>query len=166
MAFQINHSAAFDTIPEGDYEFVITSCRINATRGGTEYIDVQMTIRNDVAQAQQNRVVYNPIWRAKNPAAEDTACDGFRARDINQLSRAAALENGKSYTGIDEWCADLVGKAVRATVYHDEYNGNVNARVRRMSKTNFPEIQHRAQGFGAAPAAPTQVTTTEENCPF
>ena len=166
MAFQINHSAAFDVIPEGDYEFVITSCRINATRGGTEYIDVQMTIRNDVAQSQQNRVVYNPIWRAKNPAAEDVACDGFRARDINQLSRAAALENGKSYTGIDEWCADLVGKAVRATVYHDEYNGNVNARVRRMSKTNFPDIQHRVQGFGAAPAAPAQVTTTEENCPF
>lgn len=166
MAFQINHAAAFDIIPEGDYEFVITSCRINATRGGTEYIDVQMTIRNDVAQSQQNRVVYNPIWRAKNPAADDAACDGFRARDINQLSRAAALENGKSYSGIDDWCADLVGKAVRATVYHDEYNGNVNARVRRMSKTNFPEIQHRAQGFGAAPAAPAQVTTTEENCPF
>ena len=166
MAFQINHSAAFDVIPEGDYEFVITSCRINATRGGTEYIDVQLTVRNDVAQSQQNRVVYNPIWRAKNPAAEDAACDGFRARDINQLSRAAALENGKSYTGIDEWCADLVGKAVRATVYHDEYNGNVNARIRRMSKTNFHDIQHRAQGFGAAPAAPAQVTTTEENCPF
>ena len=166
MAFQINHSAAFDTIPEGDYEFVITSCRTNATRGGTEYIDVQLTVRNDVAQSQRHRVVYNPIWRAKNPAAEDAACDGFRARDINQLSRAAALENGKSYTGIDEWCADLVGKAVRATVYHDEYNGNVNARIRRMSKTNFPDIQHRVQGFGAAPAAPAQVTTTEENCPF
>ena len=166
MAFQINHSAAFNTIPEGDYEFVITSCRINATSGGTEYIDVQLTIRNDVAQSQQNRVVYQPIWRAKNPAAEDIACDGFRARDINQLSRAAALENGKSYSGIDEWCTDLVGKAVRATVYHDEYNGNVNARIRRMSKTNFPVIQHCGGGYGLAPAAPAQVTTTENDCPF
>ena len=166
MAFQINHAAAYDIIPEGDYECIITNCRINATRGGTEYIDAQFTVRNDVAQKQQNRVIYHAIWTAKQPEAADVACDGFRARDINALSRAAALENGKSYAGIDEWCADLVGKAVRATVYHDEYNGNVNARIRRMSKTNFPEIQHRAQGFGVAPAAPAQVTTTEENCPF
>lgn len=167
MAFQINHSAAFDIVPEGDYEFIISSCRTNATRGGTEYIDVQMTVRNDVAQNQQNRVVYHAIWRAKTPAPEDAACDGFRARDINQLSRAAALENGKSYSGLDEWCADLVGKPVRATVYHDDYNGNVSARIRRMNKTTYPEVQHRAQAYGAAPTqAPAAGVTVDNDCPF
>ena len=162
MAFQINHAAAFDIIPEGEYEFLITSCRINATRGGTEYIDVQLTVRNDIAQKQQNRVVYHAIWRAKQPKPDDAACDGFMASNINQLSRAANLTNGKSYNGIDEWCSDLVGKPLRAVVYHDEYNGNTNARVNRLNKTNFPDVQHRGQGYGAPAAAPEATN----DCPF
>lgn len=160
MAFSIDHSKAFDVIPEGEYEFIISACRLNATRGGTEYIDVQLTVRNDVAQKQQGRVVYHAIWRAKQPNAADQACDGFMASNINQLSRAADLTNGKSYNGIADWCADLVGKPLRATVYHDEYNGNVNARVNRLNKTNYPDVQHRGAQTQAA-----QVTVSDK-CPF
>lgn len=167
MAFEINHAAAFNIVPEGEYEFIITACGISTTRGGTEYIDIQLTVRNDVAQHGCNRVVYSPIWRAKQPEPKDAACDGFMANQINRISRAADLTNGKSYGSINEWCADLVGKPLRATVYHDEYNGQTNARVRNMNKTNFPDVQHRGPVYGAATApAAAPAPAADDDCPF
>lgn len=162
MAFGIDYNKAFSIVPEGEYEFVITACGINATRGGTEYIDVQLTIRNDLDQKCRNRVVYAPIWRRKAPKEEDMACDGFMASAINQLSRAAGLENGKTYAGIEQWCQDLMGKPLRGRVYHEDYKGRTSAKVNRLSPTEFPQVQHL--GLRQALAPVTQ--ESDEDCPF
>ena len=40
--------------PEGDYEVLISKVHIDVTRGGTEYISIPMTIREDVDQPYKN----------------------------------------------------------------------------------------------------------------
>ena len=162
MAFGIDYSKAFSIVPEGEYEFVITAARVSVTRGGTEFIDIQLTIRNDVDQQCRNRVVYSPIWRRKDPKEEDKACDGFMASAINQLSRAAGLENGKTYAGVAQWCEDLVGKPVRGCIYHEDYNGRTSAKVNRLSPTKFAQVMHMGVQQAAAPVA----QNGDEDCPF
>lgn len=141
MGFSVDHSQANSLLPEGEYECIIEFARQTTTRNGTPFINIPLIIRKDVADNPKKAgKIFHSLWMKKEPTPADNACDGYSAKQIQSLSKAAGLPNGKSYANMEEWCADLAGKPIRVTVYHDEYKGNVNARVSWTNETKYPNV--------------------------
>ncbi len=145
MSFGINYDDAAtgsDLLPKGDYEVVIKYAGEDATKGGTVYINVTMVIRNDVDQQYKNKYIWHSIWQKKEPSAADIGCGGYSYKQIQSLSKAAGLPNGKKYESLASWCEELKDKVVRVTIDHEEYKGEMQARVKWVNESKFPQCSH------------------------
>lgn len=146
MAYSVNYADAIegtDLIPEGEYECIIKYASENVTRGGTVHMSVTLVVRNDVDQPCKNRYIWHNIWQKKEPSPADLACGGYSSKQINSLSKAAKLPNGKRYDSLEDWADDLKNRVVRVTVEHNEYNGKTNARVKWVNESKYPNCQHK-----------------------
>lgn len=163
--FTLNMEDTFDGgIQDGTYETVITKFEENATQAGTEYVDVRLTIRNDIDQKYKNSIVFHRIWKAK-------ATGKYDMRFFNTIGAAAQLQQGKQYSSIEELFKDFLGKPVRVTVKNEtsEYNGKTyeNLNVKRWEKTKFPELAHKFKTEdGGNPFAGADVIDDNEDYPF
>lgn len=159
MAFlTVNHDEAQQgryVAPEGFYECVISEARYDKTKGGTEYLRITLTIRDDVEQEGMGERIDWPIWRKKAPTPRDP--DGFPVGTIQQLSRVMQFAQGKEFASIDEWMAALAHKPLRVEIKHEEYNGRTNARVAYIFDTEHPNVSIKNQGF---------VEVEDEELPF
>jgi hypothetical protein len=152
MAFQLNYQNNHELIPEGEYECRIERALESATNRGTPYLDILLRVRQDLEQPGQGRRIDHALWPKKTPEPADQAFGGYSAKQILSLSEAAGLPSGRSYQGFENWCDDLAGRLVRATVYHDAYGGNTRARVRWINATRYPdEDAAQAQPTAGAP---------------
>ncbi len=143
MAFQINHKeAAGGILPEGEYEVIVKNAHVGATRDGAPCINFQLTVRSDCGQAHAGYTIYDDLYQRRDPTPADLAVDGFSAKLIQSLSKAAGLADGKRYNSVDEWAGDLVGKLLRVTVQHKDRNGKTRARVQWRNETKFPNCTH------------------------
>ena len=142
MSFSVDHSqASAGLLPEGEYECIIEFARQTTTRMGTPFIDIPLLIRKDVPDnPRHGGKIFHSLWMKREPTQADLACDGYSAKQIQSLSKAAGLPNGNAYADIDEWCADLAGRTVRVTVAHNTYKGNTNARVKWVNETRHPTV--------------------------
>ena len=184
MSFGIDYSQAADAdIPDGKYEMVIKYAGEDVTKGNqTPYINVTMVVRNDVDQPQKNRYFRHSIWHKKEPSQADLACSGYSFKQIQSLSKAAGLPNGKEYSDIEDWCDDLGGKPVLVTVEHEEYpegSGKKHARARWINESKQLPCRHEwknAEDIDEDPAPATgdpkpsnefqEVKTADEDLPF
>lgn len=127
-------------IKDGKYEVVITKFEESATQSGTEFVDVRLTVRNDIDQPYKNQIVFHRIWKAK-------ATGKYNMKFFNTIGAAAQLQQGKQYSSIDELFQDFLGKPVLVAVKNEtsEYNDKTyeNLNVKRWEKTNFPELAHK-----------------------
>lgn len=160
MSFEVNHSQAGSggIIPEGEYEVIIKSALEDATQGGTMYINVPLVIRNDIEQPYKNAYIWHKIWQLKQPKPADLACGGYSSWGIQNISKAAGLENGKKYDDLGDWGDDLKGKLIRVTVKHDQYNGNTQVNVKYVNETKAPDCKHEYKNQES-----TQATQQEQN---
>ena len=147
MPFGVDYSQATDAeLPEGEYEAVIKYAGEDVTKvNKTPYINVTLVIRNDLDQLQKNRTIRHSVWHKKEPSQADLACGGYSAKQIQSLSKAAGLPNGKEYDSIEDWCEDLGDKPVRITVEHEEYpegSGQYRARVRWVNASKQLPCRH------------------------
>lgn len=126
-------------IPEGEYEVMIQEARMIFTRGGTPCIDMPLIIREDVDEnPRKSGRIFHTLWKRKEPTAADLACEGYSAKQVQMLSKAAGLPNGRDYANMQDWCDDLKGRFLRVTVGHEEYRGQTNARVKWTNETKHP----------------------------
>lgn len=137
---KINYDEAkSEIIPVGEYEVTIQEARMTYTRSGTPCIDIPLIIREDI---DENPVssgrIFHTLWKRKEPTIADQACDGFSSKQVQMLSKAAGLPNGKAYDNMQEWCDDLKGRFLRVTVEHEEYNGQTRARVKWTNESKRP----------------------------
>lgn len=144
MGFGVDYNQAPQTklIPEGEYEVVIKSAYEDISNGGTVFFNVPLIVRNDVEQPYQDAYIWHKLWKKKDPTPEDLACDGYSYKQIQGLSKAAELPNGKNYATLTEWGEDLKGLPIRVVVEHDTYNGKTNARVKYLNETNHAPCNH------------------------
>lgn len=171
MGFSVDHSQANDILPEGEYEVIIGKVKQAYTKRNAQYINVPLIIRNDVdGNQRKNGRIWHSIWKKRQPTAADAACEGYTAWAIQGLSKAAGLPNGKAYSSIDEWCADLEGRLMRVTLTHRKNDeGNINVNVQHMNPTQFPTCNHTAkQGTPEVSAAGfvEMADDTIEDVPF
>ena len=157
MAFEIRYEEnhAPQLIPEGKYECVIQSAREDVTQGGTVHLSIPLQLRRDVGQSYGGALLWHKLWRRKAPTADDLAVDGYSAKQIGALSRAAGIPNNQSFPSLAVWCQAISGKAVQADVVHEDYNGQTRARVQWVNPPALPlpEEQQAAQRllYGAQP---------------
>ena len=158
--------AAVSAIPEGKYEVVIKTVDFENTKNGTDYIGVVMVVRNDIEQKYKNRKIFYQLWKRKEPSEADKVFGGYGCAEIQALSKAAGLENGKNYDSFDDWFISLEGKSLKVNIRHEEYNGNTNARVRGVEVSGFPYCNHIWPDGVANPDIGFEEVSTEDPLPF
>ena len=149
MAYTTNYADVPDgneLIPAGEYECIIKYAGEDSTKGGTVYMGVTLVVRNDINQPCKNKYIWHHIWQKKEPSPNDLACSGYSSKQINAVSKAAKLPNGKSYDTLTDWADELKNKCVRVTVEHEEYQGKTNARVKWINESKCPDCRHKWKG--------------------
>lgn len=147
MAFGTNYEGipqGGGIVPEGPYETIITNAEIRQTQNGKYKVGFMLTIRNDIQQNCQNRVLFMDIWRKKEPTPADEQVDGFNYAQLMAVSRAAQIPSGQSFESLQQFLRALCGRCLIAMVKHDTYNGTTSAKVDPLSTapTQFPECRH------------------------
>lgn len=167
MAFGTNYEnipQGGNLVPEGDYECIITNAEIKKTHKGKYKVGFMLTIRNDIGQECQNRMLFIDIWRKKEPTPADEQVDGFNFAQLMAVSRAAQIPSGQSFESLEQFMQALCGRLLLAKVKHETYNGSTNAKVDPLSTapTAFPECRHvqkqkpQTPAYGSAPAPRSQ----------
>lgn len=164
MPYSVNYDEAAEgteLIPEGEYECIIKYAGEDATRGGTVYMGVTLVVRNDIDQPCKNKYIWHHIWQKKEPSPADLACSGYSSKQINAVSKAAKLPNGKSYESLADWADELKNKCVRVTVEHEEYQGKTNVKVKWINESNHPDCRHKWKGSDDVSGETSKNTTND-----
>ena len=141
--FKVDYKASIDNelIPVGEYEVFVKDCFQNFTKGGTEYIDLQLQIREDIEQPAQKRRIFEKLWLSEK-------AKGFTYRIMSVISRIAGIPDGQEFADINELGAALKGKFMRVKVRHEQGNGDYPARerVQKWMETTAPEPMGDIEG--------------------
>lgn len=129
-------------ITDGVYEVIVNIVKEDATRSGSEYMELDLIVRNDVQQKHQNQHIFHKIWKKK-----DTGKYNFQM--FNTLGWAFRLQENKSYSSIDDLMQDFFMKVAKVTVKNEKSEPNAqgviydNLNVKRWEQSAFPNIQHQ-----------------------
>lgn len=127
-------------ITDGVYEVIVNVANEDVTKGGTEYAQIDLIIRNDVQQKHQNQHIFHKIWKKK-----DTGKYNFQM--FNTLGWAFQLQENKKYNSIEDLLQDFFMKTAKVTVKNEqsEFNGKTydNLNVKRWEQSAFPNVQHQ-----------------------
>lgn len=140
--FSLDFEKTFDggDIQDGTYEVIITQAIENANKNGTEFVDMRLTIRNDIDQKHKNQIVFEKLWKAN-------ATGKYNMTMFNTIGKAAQLQKGKTYNSLEDLLKDFLNRPLRVTVKNEtsEYNGKTyeNLRVKRWEETKYPTVQHQ-----------------------
>ena len=149
-------------VKDGTYEAVVNKVVENATPSGSEFIDIELIIRNDVDQPCQNMHLFPKVWKAKKD-------NKYNMGMVMAIAQALGLEDGKTYNGLEEFFADMVLKPVRVTVKNEESNGYRNTNVKRWEQTQVKGVMNHKFKNGDEPSfgpdRPT-VTVQKDDLPF
>lgn len=170
MAFGTNYSAAQDysLIPQGEYECMIANAGVSETRSGARKVSIHLVIRNDVQQQCVNRYLFLDIWRKKEPNENDAQVEGFNFAQLMNVARAARIPDGTSFETLEQFLKALMGRCIRATVSHREWDGKVMESVdqlRGIQETRFPECRHKQKTAAQSPAYDTHTVPQRSAAP-
>ena len=146
-------------VPEGDYEVVIKEVKEGvSTQKGTPFVQFELIIRNDINQQFKNKhlwyVVYDtPITREK----------GQYPGNIWKVLQNAGVPDKSTFKDYQDVTRTIYGRPVVATVKHQDYNGNKQARVTYISATKFPQCQHNFRVEGQGSTANNQGSSQQYN---
>ena len=169
MAFGTNYEGiptGGGLVPQGNYETVVTNAEIRQTKNGKHKVGLTLTIRNDIQQDCQNRVLFIDIWRKREPTPADEQVDGFNFAQLMAVSRAAQIPSGQSFESLEQFLQALCGRCLIATVKHETYNGETTAKVDPLGTepTKFPDCRH-VQKHRAVPASRAPVGSNMQQNP-
>ena len=172
MAFRTNTSKAnegnFPLKPEGDYEVIVDAADVDVNKNGKESIKLVYVIRNDVTQACQNELIFHSIWKKSDDKQndDDRSIGGFNFGQLMALVEAASLPDGKEYATLDDLLSELIGKAIKVHLYHDDYNDKWYEKIDRHMSTDFPKVKHKAKNPAKnAPTAQKKSTPAHRDSP-
>ena len=150
--FTVNHSQANSLKPEGIYEVIVDKASEKYTKSNKPYINLILTIRNDVNNPVKGGKLFAALYKKKEPTQADLSVDGYSVAQIQAWCKAANFENGRRFESLKDVCDALQGALVRVQVTHNEYNGNKSEQVGNFpSATNYPECKHQSETPTAQP---------------
>ena len=167
MAFNTDYNEVNESnvLPAGEYEVIIKYACGDVTKINMKaHIAITLVIRNDVDQSYKNKHIWYKLWKRKEPSAVDISVGGYSIKQINTLSRAAGLQNGKSYDSLEDWFQDLQDKPIRVTTKVDEQYG---AEVQYVNESKYPDCQHVYKGKDTIPSSATDYDpVNDDELPF
>lgn len=154
-------------ITNGDYEVIINRCSEGATPSGSEYIEFDLIIRNDIDQSFKNMHIFHKVWKSKDTGK-------FNMKTFNTIGKSCRLQNGKSYKTLQELMDDFYRKTARVAVKNEtsEYNGKTyeNTNVKRWEPTKFTgQVNHQFASNGdktVSEMMASGVEISEDDFPF
>lgn len=160
--FTLDFSKADDgSIKDGTYEAVISSVKEDAAKTGTEFLNFDVVVRNDIDQKYKNAHVFQKVWRSKETGK-------YNQGRLMAIAKAAGMQDGKHYTSFEDFCNDFTGQPVKITVRNStrEYQGKTydDTEIRRYEVSEFPDVQHKWPA-GMTPNQPTP-TVADNDLPF
>lgn len=100
----------FGLIAGGEYEAIIEKVELKQYSTGTEYINLQIRIREDFEQEHKNRVVFDKILKEKDTQV-------FNRQRLTRLLRATVPNDTPlKFDTLDEILDTIHGKKVRVVV--------------------------------------------------
>lgn len=161
--FNLDFNDTFEggKIENGTYEVLITLAGEDAFPSGAEYVDLRLTIRNDIQQPFQNMIVFERIFKAK-------ATGKYNMTMFNTVGKAAQLPVGKTYSNLQGLLDDFINKPLKVTVENKKSDcgkyDNLNVVYGGWEITEFPNVQHvRKAKSNGGNNAPQQ---TQQHDPF
>lgn len=150
-------------LKDGTYETVVTSCEEKQTKTGTDYIEVVLSVRNDVQQSSQNALIFHKVWKSKETGK-------YNMKSFNTMGKALNLSQGKQYNSMKELLADFVGRPALVTVKSEDstYNGETytNINVKRWEQSKFPNVAHTFKQDASKDPFKQEVKIEDDDLPF
>jgi Protein of unknown function (DUF669) len=170
MGFSLDFNDTFEgggKIADGDYEIIINRATEGNTPGGAEYIEFDLIIRNDVAQAHKSQHIFHKVWKAKDTGK-------YNMKTFNTIGKACKLQNGKSYKSLQDLLDDFYRKTALVNVKNEtnEYNGksyeNSNVKYWSPSKLTGP-VNHefkKKEDMTASEMMNSGIDIQDDDLPF
>lgn len=129
------------SVTDGTYEAVINSVAEDATKGGTQFINLDLIIRNDIKnQSFANAHIFTRVFKSKQSGK-------YPKGIIFTIARAAGMPDKTHFDSLEDFFQKLWHRPVLVTVKNEksEYNGKTyeNLNVKRWEVSKFPEVQHK-----------------------
>lgn len=140
--FDLNYSEVTEmNVADGKYEAVINSVSEDATKGGAQFINLDLIIRNDIKnQSFANAHIFTKVFKSKQNGK-------YPKGMIFAIGKAAGIPDKTHFESLEDYFQKLWHKPVLVTVKNEksEYNGKTyeNLNVKRWEISKFPEVQHK-----------------------
>lgn len=140
----------YDPLPQGNYEMVIKSAQETATPNGSESLQLDLVVRNDLDKVPElaetnakyhNRHVFMDNWKRKSTHQYDM--EGFQ-----YILEGAQVPEGTVINSVDDFIKWISGRPVRVFVkkIKDTYNGETKDKNQvapwNIDKTKFTTLNH------------------------
>lgn len=162
MGFSLNFNDVFENgqIEDGTYEVVCTKAMEKVYNTGTVYSEFTLTIRNDIDQKSKNMNIWHKVVQTKDTGK-------YNPKSFNTLGKYFNLQNGKTYSSIDDLLNDFVGKCVCVKVKNEkrQFEGKEyeELNVKSFMPTNFPDLRHQ---FKDGQISPVTISIKDSDLPF
>lgn len=135
--FSVNYESAeqFASITDGTYEVVVAQAEQSASKGGTDYLDIRLKIRDDFKQKFQNNLIFGKVWINKETLK-------YPEWALQRYARAVKIPEGVEINTIEQFLDLLKGKTLKVTVKNEqsEYNGTTydNLNIKKFEQSELP----------------------------
>lgn len=164
MSFTADFSQAteFTPVKDGNYEVIVKAAYEDATKGGAEYINIDLVVRNDIEQEFKNCHIFHKLWKKK--------ADGkYNFGMMMALAKNLRMQDGKKYNNLQEFLDDFVGKVCKVRVANEKSTSAdgsktyENLNVKQITFSAYPSIQHK---WKADDQPETSVNVDDYDLPF
>lgn len=138
-------NTGFGALPIGEYECIISEAKLTKSKAGNDMIKLMLTIREDIEQLGAKRKFFDQI----------PIMDSMMWK-IQQLMKAAGIEEGTEIESPEEFVNLIQYRAVRVKNKHEEYNGEKQDKIAFYTETKT----------GGAPEGYGSVDVTDDDLPF
>ena len=156
--FSVNYESAeqFASITDGTYEVVVAQAEQSASKGGTDYLDIRLKIRDDFKQKFQNNLIFDKVWINKETLK-------YPEWALQRYARAVKIPEGVEINTIEQFLGLLKGKTLKVTVKNEqsEYNGTTydNLNIKKFEQSELP-------AYSGTVAEPTGAKADDLDLPF
>ncbi|HHT7829666.1 TPA: DUF669 domain-containing protein [Streptococcus suis] len=141
--FTVNYEAAeqFSSIEDGTYEVFISHVEQSASKGGADFLDIRLKIREDFQQKFRNNLIFDKIWINKETLQ-------YPEFALQRYAKAVKLPENIEIQTVEQFLNLIKGKNLKVTVKNEqsEYNGKTydNLNIKKYEQSELPPVAVQA----------------------
>lgn len=145
---------AFEPLPIAEYEAIISNVEPKVAKSNAKYLNLTLTIRNDVEQGGQNRKMFAMVM-----------LEGKAVFQLHQLLKNVGTDEGAEFENEESLIRHILYKPIRFKNKHEEYEGKTNDRLAYWMPTQHPTNAGQSMADTSDPFS-TLIEINESDLPF